>query len=512
MKKGKLWLPPKRRPSKIEKRRLLAAALEMLIISCLESHVYMFANDLRVQVGGGPIGLDLTGEIADTFMHLWDRMFLKKLKDLGISVLFYSRYKDDINLVVEALQKGTKYYDGKLIFDESLAAEERNLHIDQTTMNVLTEIANQIHKMLSFTNDVPSNHEDKKVPILDLKVSLNPSENNRLDFEFYEKKTKNPKVILASSAISWSKKRTILTQEGLRRLRNTAIPLGEEVQNGHLSNFMLKLKKSGYDKKFRIEILKSVKSAYKKMVEADEQGEIPLYRSSEWKKANPRKLRNKSRIDWWNKKGPIKYSTVLFVPPTPGSALCKKMQAVEKSINMNSSSRIKVVEKGGKKLKDILVQANPYKPNPCEKKICPVCHETKFTKPVEKDKINCNLNNVGYRWACITCKENGKIVTYEGETARSLRIRSIEHLKDLTKMKLTSPLVKHTRVMHPETNPNFQVKMTKKFSEALSRQANEAVRIKLAENSINSKSEFNHPPTDRVTVNPSSKSKSARSD
>ena len=57
---------------------------------------------------------------------------------------------------------------------------------------------------------------------------------------------------------------------------------------------------------------------------------------------------------------------------------------------------------------------------------------------------NCNANNVGYRWSCLTRKKNGKTVSYESETARSLRIRSVEHFKDLSKMKLTSPLVKHT--------------------------------------------------------------------
>ena len=69
----------------------------------------------------------------------------------------------------------------------------------------------------------------------------------------------------------------------------------------------------------------------------------------------------KGQVDWWNKphyKNPEvqKYSTVLFVPPTPGGALAKQMQLRETQINSGTDDRIKVVERGGQKLKSILVQ------------------------------------------------------------------------------------------------------------------------------------------------------------
>ena len=80
--------------------------------------------------------------------------------------------------------------------------------------------------MISFTYDVPSNYEPKKVPILDLNVYLN--EDGYIMNEFYEKPTNNHLVILASSAISFKVKRTVFTQECLRRLRNTSVSLGSE--------------------------------------------------------------------------------------------------------------------------------------------------------------------------------------------------------------------------------------------------------------------------------------------
>ena len=103
--------------------------------------------------------------------------------------------------------------------------------------------------MIQFTVDHPSKHHDNKLPVLDLKVSINTS--NVVDFEFYEKPTKNPLVVLASSALGMKQKRNIFVSEALRRLRNTSQKLGPDVQNKHLSEFMLKLKESGYGSKFR---------------------------------------------------------------------------------------------------------------------------------------------------------------------------------------------------------------------------------------------------------------------
>ena len=102
------------------------------------------------------------------------------------------------------------------------------------------------------------------MPALDIKVRINVEENNRIDYEFYEKPTKHCKVLLASSAINAASKRTILTQECLRRMRNTKVELGDDCKNGHLNNFMVKLKNSGYSEKYRREILDSATKAFEK--------------------------------------------------------------------------------------------------------------------------------------------------------------------------------------------------------------------------------------------------------
>ena len=120
----------------------------------------------------------------------------------------------------------------------------------------------------------------------------------------------------------------------------------------------------------------------------------------------------------------------------------------------------------------------------------------------EETKIPCNSNNVGYRWRCMTCSERNTVKVYEGETGRSARTRGSEHLKGLEKQRPKSVLYKHKISDHPHEVPKFKMEITKTFKDALSRQANEAVRIseRPGHELLNTKSEFNHPPLGRVVV------------
>ena len=154
-------------------------------------------------------------------------------------------------------------------------------------------------------------------------------------------------------------------------------------------------------------------------------------------------------------------------------------------------------------MKDILGNKNPFKKSKCTQKTCPLCTKSEYVAPSQGEvKIPCNTNNVGYRWRCMTCKERNVDKVYEGETGRSARIRGAEHLRELEMNKEKSVLLKHKTSEHNSENVKFQMEITQKFQDALSRQANEAVRIFSRPDSelLNSKSEFNHPPLARVVV------------
>ena len=74
------WIKPKRSPTKLEERKMCGKALETMLITCMNHHLYQFENTIRIQKEGGPIGLKLTGEIADCLMLDWDKKLLEKLK------------------------------------------------------------------------------------------------------------------------------------------------------------------------------------------------------------------------------------------------------------------------------------------------------------------------------------------------------------------------------------------------------------------------------------------------
>ena len=202
---------------------MFGKALEVMLVTCMDNHIYQFENKIRIQSHGGPIGLKLTGEIADCLMIDWDKKLLAKLKSFQMIPNLYTRFKDDIEIAIESLEKGSILIDDKIVVDENKKLVDENRSASKVTMDVVQQIANTINPMIKLTVETPCNFEDGKMPVLDLKVNVNEDEMNRIDFEFFSKPTKNPRVILADSALSFSKKRTILTQECLRRLRNTKI-------------------------------------------------------------------------------------------------------------------------------------------------------------------------------------------------------------------------------------------------------------------------------------------------
>ena len=79
-----------------------------------------------------------------------------------------------------------------------------------------------------------------------------------------------------------------------------------------------------------------------------------------------------------------------------------------------------------------------------------------------------------------------------------------EHMADYKNERSNSVLLKYKLNEHQQEEMMIKMKITKKFKDPLTRQANEAVRINQRNKNkgelLNSKSEFNHPPLGRVVV------------
>ena len=308
---------------------------------------------------------------------------------------------------------------------------------------------------------------------------------------------------MANAAMSAKSMRTILTQECLRRLRNTNVELGVEAQRKHLNNFMLKLKNSGHTMNYRKQILDSALNGFEKMLMEDKNGTKPLFRNRNWNIKERSEMKTKRKTNWFNnyKKEVDKQSNIQYKSVLRGE-LAKQLKQREAELNKNSNERIKIIEKSGLKMEDNLVKKDPFPAKKCVGKELKKCFVCQSAGESSKNKISCRKNNVGYGLQCHTCEDRNIEKVYEGETARSARIRGYEHLRGYHNKDPKNVIFKHKQTDHKNEEMVMKMVVKNSFKDALTRQSNEAVRINRRENKslLNSKGEMNHPPLARITV------------
>ena len=92
-----------------------------------------------------------------------------------------------------------------------------------------------------------------------------------------------------------SVKRTSLTQYGLRILRNTKLEVPWSEKAAMLSEFAARLRDSGYNEKFRKQIIQSILGGWDKMLAEHEAGRRPINRSRNWQGENRRKEKTRKK-------------------------------------------------------------------------------------------------------------------------------------------------------------------------------------------------------------------------
>ena len=285
-----------------------------------------------------------------------------------------------------------------------------------------------------------------------------------------------------------------------RRLKNCKKELDWDQKAKHLDNFMQKMKNSGYDEKFRLEVLKSSINGYEKILEDGEKGVKPVYRNKEWKEKNDwNKKKVFKKENWWKGKNSIKNKSVIFVPATPGSELAKLFKEVEmeqRKENKNAMN-FQIIEQSGLSLERMLQKSNPFRKMDCETTSCVVCDGT---------GVKCRTEGVGYRGICKECKKQDVRSEYLGETGKNAFTRAKQHMAGLKSKNKENAFYKHWHNFH-ETPcedesvrlQNFEIRVENSFKDPMSRQINEMVRIMNFNGTLlNSKSEWNAPPIIRI--------------
>ena len=163
------WKESERTASNDEIKVLVAEMLSV-ITAVLMNIVYSFAGKIYLHKGKGSMGDRAMGIIAAIVMIWWAKKLKLKFEELKIGNDLLKIYVDDVNGVYETIEAGIEYIDGKLKYNEEKVESDKNIPDDAKTLSIVKSIANDIDGMIQMTNDVPSNHDDKIVPILDMKV------------------------------------------------------------------------------------------------------------------------------------------------------------------------------------------------------------------------------------------------------------------------------------------------------------------------------------------------------
>ena len=251
-----------------------------------------------------------------------------------------------------------------------------------------------------------------------------------------------------------------------------------------------RIQNAGYNQQFREQVTKSALNKYKSIIAKDKTGECPIYRNKNWQKEERQKKKQQNKTKWF-KKGKTKYKSVIFVPATPYSKLQKNYKKVIDKHGLN----IKVVEKAGKQVKNILQTSDPFKDNRCSDNDCFPCKNNDENKPT-----NCRKDGIIYDITCNLC--NAK---YIGESSRNANTRGREHLNDYENKRDNSVMMRHTQTHHPNeaNNTNYKMTVTQIYAnKCMDRQLSEAIQINKIPNTsrINTKIEYRHHRLPRATL------------
>ena len=163
------------------------------------------------------------------------------------------------------------------------------------------------------------------------------------------------------------------------------------------------------------------------------------------------------------------------IPQTPMGVLARDTKEVLQCMEHQTKFRVKVMERAGTSLQNLLSQTSIWKGLPCGRTEC-----VPYTQGGEEIPP-CTKSNVVYENICVTCNphatEKGDLET-DQPSFRILQERMNMHWGAFKRRDKVSHIRKQQELQHPGQEPVFLVKAGSYHRSALSRQIKEAVRIR----------------------------------
>ena len=442
--------------------------------------------------GRAGIGLRLSEALGRAFGLHWDDQLLRKLERLDWKPMMLKRYVDDLDTVVIGVKPGTRYNatDDKLEVVEDQIESDMEKEVDEITMKVFGEIANSVEPNIEVEIDYPSKHDDKMMPILDMKMAINSE--GEVEYMFHRKPQSNRFTMMARSALPLKVKRSTLSNEALRRLLCCSPNLEEHKKTEVMEEYARMLKRSGYSERFRHEIISDAVQGFKNMQKREEEGGQPVDRPRNYDEVGRRRRKLEKGGRWYRRepRGTDIREGVIIVPPTPDGALAVALKRACEEELRGSKISLKVQERGGKQLGQVLGTSVPgaNERKHCQRQLCFPCNTG--------SEGVCRRTGVGYEISCIICEQT-IASKYAGESGRNLYMRGGEHISDCEKKVADKPLWKHILEKHGGRMEvgifeHFKMILTGVFFKPQRRKADEGVRISHLnpDTRMNSKDEF----------------------
>ena len=302
---------------------------------------------------------------------------------------------------------------------------------------------NYVSDDLTFTTESEKDFAKGRLPTLSFEMWC---EKSGIRHSYFEKPMRSQIFTMKRSSQSEQSKFSILVNELSRRFEVLDGQIDIEEKVAIVNHFTQQLVNSGYT---RDQIREIIESGLKGIIRKEEKklNEKYRYRSSQdtleirerkkltestnWykdKKESADYIEDEFSTDSWKEKennrvwreekktrgkkkrkdlnsmeieGNKKIMSVIFVPHTDKSELAKlwrdKLEAFEKL----GSIKLKVVERTGKILIELLRKSNSWSDMDCQRDDCIIC---KSSKSNEK-KGTCKLRNVVYETYCLTCEK-----------------------------------------------------------------------------------------------------------
>ena len=102
---------------------------------------------------------------------------------------------------------------------------------------------------------------------------------------------------------------------------------------------------------------------------------------------------------------------VMFVPYTVDSMLAKRMRDAEQTLQEMTGYRLKIVERSGTALEDILAKADPWQGQEYGREKCLLCLTKQRTG--KQSTQDCTRRNIVYESWCMTCQEKDTRIAVE---------------------------------------------------------------------------------------------------